>query len=385
MRIAWLSPYLPAPATSGGRIRIDQLARSLSHHELHLFARLGGDDAPLDSLPKGSLDVWASVCAERESRAGFSMRTPALPRTFPPALHQKLLDADHSKPFDVLIAEHCYSLHGLPRLSRAPVILNEHNVESEYWLGEFRDTRKPNRLKEYLRWRAFERQCWRRADAVTAVSKRDARRIERFSSGSCQVISNGVTAGNYRYVPPSERTGNAILFVGMMSYQPNVVAARTLAREVLPRVQQHIPDATLTIAGRAPNPKVRALSNPSVRVTGTLANLAGLFDEHAVYANPIRFGGGSSLKTLEPLICGLPLAAGSFAVRGFSLEPGRHYLQADADDALAEQVLHALTNRSQLDTMAKQARLLATRYAWPTLTQPFAQLVEQHSHGRTSS
>lgn len=388
MRIAWLCPYLPAPANSGGRIRITELARPLSKHDLVLFCSLGNDDDEPGLLPPQALAHFQTVHSDRERTVFWSLRTPGLPRAFPRSLHKRLIEEDRRAPFDLAIAEHCYATYRLPRLSRAPLLLNEHNIESDYWLGEFWKKRAPNRLPHFVRWRAFERKSWKRADAVTAVSERDARRIEAVRGDSCLVVGNGISLEDYDYVSPSKRGGNRVLFVGMMSYEPNVVAATLLATEVIPRVRRVFPDATLTIGGRAPNARVRALESASVQVTGTVSSLRQLFNEHAVYANPVAFGGGSSLKTLEPLATGLPLVASEFAVRGYALSGGRHYLPANQPDEMADAICRVLGERARFDDIAVRGREIAESHAWSELVQPFTRLVERlsangHSGGRS--
>lgn len=381
MRIAWVTPYLPAPANSGGRIRITRFVESLSGNEIELFVRLGKDDPPLESMRSSDLTGFETIHSEREARAMGTLRTPGLPRSFPSGLHARLAERHQQRPFDAVIAEHCYSVRGLPRLAGAPLVLNEHNVESDYWAGEFRSKHSPHLLFEYARWRSFEARMWNVADAVTAVSQRDATRIEKIRR-PCLVVPNGISLESYEYRAPSSRRGNSILFVGMMSYEPNVLAANVLAREVLPRVKERYPDASLTLAGRDPSPRVRCLANDSIRVTGTLADLRSIFSAHAVYANPVRFGGGSSLKVLEPLAAGLPLVAGDFATRGFDLVDGRQFLRADDNDSMVDCICRVLESRFEFDEMAERARVFAAAHAWSVLTKPFVDLVVRAAAGQ---
>ena len=47
------------------------------------------------------------------------------------------------------------------------------------------------------------RACWKAADAITAVSKADAKRIEAFTGRHCVVMPNGIDPSNYHYKAPS--------------------------------------------------------------------------------------------------------------------------------------------------------------------------------------
>jgi len=40
MNVAWITPYVPAPVTTGGSVRQHRLAEALAAHaDVHLFAR----------------------------------------------------------------------------------------------------------------------------------------------------------------------------------------------------------------------------------------------------------------------------------------------------------------------------------------------------------
>lgn len=377
MRIAWICPYLPAPTNTGGRIRIAQIARSLAHHDLSLYARLAPDDVNPDELPADALRTWRRVRSAPAKRVSLTVKTPQLAKSFDPALRRLIARDDEREPFDLVIVEHCYAMHDLPKFQRAPVVLNEHNVESDYWFRELLRTGNPRRLVEYARWRAYERSCWNIADAITAVSKADARRIEAFTGRHCLVMPNGIDPEKYEFRAPSQRAGNGVLFVGVMSYEPNIAAAQWVAKKVMPRLRKRIPNATFTVAGRDPSPRVRALANDYVKVTGTVKDLAPLFAEHAVYVSAVNSGGGSSLKVLEPLLAGLPLVGLPFAVRGYDLAPGIHYHGAmDVDDAV-NAVARILEDRASADEISERGRAYALKYAWSEVAKPFVTFVDE--------
>ena len=374
MRIAWVCPYLPAPENSGGRIRISSLVRAFAQDELHLYARFAEDDPPRDEIRPEKLPPWRSIHGSCARWPRFTRPiTPLLPLSFPREVLDLLGEDDSRHPFDAVIVEHCYSAHWLPRLRRAAVVLSEHNVESEYFRKAVR-SRPRQALKnalEFLRWRRYEAKIWRRADAITVVSERDRNRVHGVRPDSGIVVPNGVAIERYRFIPASRRSGNAILFVGLLSYQPNVDAAKLLATEVLPLVRRRIPDATLTIAGRDPLSNVRALESPSVRITGTVPNIAALYDEHADFANPGTVGGGSSLTVLEALATGLPLVCSPFAARGYGLESERHYISASSPREVAGALCRVLERRSELDGLAERGRRIAEAHAWNELAERF--------------
>jgi glycosyltransferase involved in cell wall biosynthesis len=275
------------------------------------------------------------------------------------------------------VVEHCYSGRDVHPLSGATVILNEHNVESSYWRHMLESPHwTVIKTLQLLRiWRRYERAVWQAVDYVTAVSEGDAAVIR--SRRVAKVFPNGVNVERFTFRLPSQRTSNAILFVGLMSYQPNIEAALFLAKRVMPLLRELVPDATLTIAGRDPIPRVRQLANEHIRVTGTVSDISCLFDEHAVYAMPLMTGAGTSLKALEPLAAGLPLIASPFAVRGHGLQESVHFRSAQSTTEFAQLLAESLTRRAAFDDMAVKGRHFAEAHSWEKIRTDFSQWVTQ--------
>jgi len=381
MRVAWLTPYLPFPENTGGRIRIARLARGLAPHaNLSLFSCLSQHDA-LTTLPSpAELGPWSEVyTAPRvESLGPFSLK-PDPARRMPPELARELAAADAREPFDAVVVEHCYAIEALPSLRRAAIVVAEHNIESQYYARAAK--RAPHKLVEYWSWRRYERAVWGRAHQVVTVSEQDAHVIRQAAPGKGVVVCNGTRLDAFRFVPPSERKGSAILYVGMLDYPPNIEAAKTLALEILPLVRKVVPEASLTLCGRSAGKEVRALASDHVHVTGTLPEVFSVFDRHAAYAMPLQHGAGSSLKVLEPLAAGLPLVASAFGVRGYHLE-NDEYLRADDAPGFAHALTRILTTRATLDGMAERGRRAAQRYSWKSLGARFAEIVIQTVRAR---
>lgn len=377
MRVAWLTPYLPAPENSGGRIRIAAMARAFAGEDVELYTRLAPDDGdPAVLLPPGGVHPWPRVHAARADGVWLPrLRVPEVALSFPRQLMDALGAAHARRPYDAVIAEHCYAMHGLPPLPGAALVLCEHNVESAYWRVRL-SPRDPGTLRPWLAWRAFERRAWRRADAITAVTAADARAIGAYIGRPVTHIANGIDLSRYAYRPASARRTPGILFVGTLSYDPNIAAARTLALGVMPAVWREHPQAVATLAGRDPSAEVRALAGPRVKVTGTLAEMAPVFEEQAVYVSMLDLGAGSSLKILEPLASGIPLVASPFAVRGFPLEADVHYLRAETAAEAAAHVRAVLAAPQRYDAMVARAAELARRYDWADLGRRFRGVVE---------
>ncbi|MEY4575336.1 MAG: hypothetical protein RL701_39, partial [Pseudomonadota bacterium] len=315
MKIALFAPYFPAPAFSGGRIRIQHFARALARRgEVHLFAQAHAREAG-DARARAEAALYASV---RVVHAGFTPplfvnwgRAQRVRRGSPAQLSAAFARAHAHEPFDVIAVAHSHAAAAAFQ-SGVPWLLDEHNVESRYLAAKLQAGGGELRWwhqRELARMRGWERACWRAATEVVAVTEDDAKQISELRTTPAVHVPNGVDVSALAFTPPAARSGANILFVGLMDHPPNVQAAQLLAHEIMPRVWAGRPDARLVLCGANPARVVSALAGPRITVTGRVPTLAPHLAEARVFANCLVFGAGSSLKVLEALAAGVPLVS----------------------------------------------------------------------------
>jgi glycosyltransferase involved in cell wall biosynthesis len=378
LRVAVFAPYLPAPAATGGRIRIHRLATALSElAQVELFAAAASDELRADRV-QSALACYAGVhvAPSRFDSLPGAFRPARVRSGAPRALAAKFRRAHEERRFDVIVAEHSHT--AAPALELAvPLVLDEHNIESDYLLAREHARGKPNfwLRREIAALRRWERRAWRRATEVVCVSSSDAEQVNAARERPAIVIPNGVDLRSVPFRRPSERDGFDVLFVGLMSHAPNVVAARFLALEVMPLVLRDEPRARLVLCGMNPAREVLALADEHTQVTGFVPSVQPFLDASAVYANPLRHGAGTSLKVLEALAAGVPLVSTAIGVRGFELAVGGDYRQAETAAEFAREILATFRDRVSSDTTAARGRAFAERHEWSGLARKFADLV----------
>lgn len=374
-RIGWVCPYLPWPQNSGGRLRIHHLARGLAGDELLLFAFPAPDDPDPRTLDQDETRFPWTAChlfQADELRKHRELFIPASATRTPPGLGQALAAAHAERPLDAVIIEHCYAAGGLVWPAGVPALLDEHNIESDYHRRRAQESRDPRLAIEYLGWRRFERAVWQRVAGVSVVCAEDARVVDRVRRARACIAENAVEASRYTFKPPSRRRGHQILLAGHLSYEPNVRAAMYLAEQVLPRLLPLVPEASLDLAGRRPMAEVRALAGPRVQVLADVESLESLYDSSAACALPITLGAGTSLKVLEVLQTGVPLIATEFAVRGFGLRAGSHYLRAENPEEFAHALAAVLQEPTRFDELAQTGYTHSRALTWERSAERFA-------------
>jgi len=223
------------------------------------------------------------------------------------------------------------------------IVIDFHNVESALLEAQDR-ARLPRPLRAAApflfrgRWaeaKRLDREAIALADTIWTCSRQDealARSLAGCAVNSA-VIPNPVPlwCGEFRAERGKSPEKPGILFIGHLGYPPNKAAVRRLAGSIMPRILRRFPEARLTVAGRRPNARLKALAgkSPFVDIVADPADLAPLYRAADMVLLPLSEGGGSRIKVLEALAVGVPVVATAKAVEGLDLHPGRHYLAAE--------------------------------------------------------
>jgi glycosyltransferase involved in cell wall biosynthesis len=212
----------------------------------------------------------------------------------------------------------------------------------------------------------IERRVIPRYDVVTTVAEADAARLRALTPGArIEVVPNGVDADRFRTGSRAQHEDERIVFVGAMSYAPNIAAVEYFARQVLPLIRSARPNAQFAIVGRDPAPSVLSLAGDGVEVTGEVEDVRPHMEEAAVVVVPMQSGSGIKNKILEALAMERAVVATPLAVEGIGATPGEHLVVANGARQLADAVLRLLADPDERRRLGGAGRRLVTdRYTW---------------------
>lgn len=382
MEVLFLSPWLPWPLNSGGKLRTFNLIRSVAPWaRVHLRAVLEPDQGQAD------VDAIAPYCASLKAypreAAGPLMRlthskmerwfhSPALIR----AVRQELEDND----FDLVHIDELLHARILPPQNsgrRPPVVQHHHKLDLDF---AQRNTEIGGLERRFDAWKIsrLERESADRHQHHLLCSEDDASILrERYPGLDCSVVPSGYDPDYFR--PPSEppkRSDANLCFVGSMDYLPNVGAMSHFVETVLPQIHATRPDVTLTIVGRNPTAGIRALAeHPAVEVTGGVPDVRPWLSRSAAMVVPLTIGGGTRLKIVEAMAMECPVISTTIGAEGLGMEHGRELLLADGDAACVQAVLATL---SDPEASAKRARVAAdyvrAQLTWSRLSERLARV-----------
>jgi GT2 family glycosyltransferase len=190
------------------------------------------------------------------------------------------------------------------------------------------------------------------ADQVVAVSQSERETFRRHGIDRVEILGHSLetTPGQASF---DSRSG--LLFVGAIHEDsPNADSLIWFLKDVYPRICRQLGQVPMTIAGVNQSEAVRALAEPSVRITGHLPSLQGLYSESRVFIAPTRYAAGIPHKVHEAAAYGLPVVATPLLAEQLDWSEREIAIAGDAE-AFAARCVEIYTNSEEWNRLREAA------------------------------
>ena len=387
--ILFITRNMPAPAGSGGTQRAMHLLRAVARHgpvDLLMLHR-AIDTEPVTAtfdpvLPlvrtcrKFQIDEWAPFWTRpsalpwrvRQAREALTNRSTEAPQ-FSTRTVRSISNLLPQETYDLIFACRLSSAWIADQLIARGVLTSSRRVvELDDLLSVFRrrqiEMSKPrkdwlDRIIEHREVRAIEsaeRTVVRTWDAVSLAGDQDATQLTLRTGRFVHVVPNVVDRPE---IPVGDGNGSRILFVGHLSYDPNVLGLTRFMVEIWPQVRIQLPTARLDIVGVAPDPALAKLAaNSGAQLHANVPSVEPFYRDCDFVIAPIWDGGGTRIKILEAMAYGRPVVSTTIGAEGLHVSPGVHALIADSSSEFAEAVVRMARDHELRQRLACQARRL---------------------------
>jgi polysaccharide biosynthesis protein PslH len=374
MNILFFAKRFPLPMDTGGKIRTGRMLVELNQTDsvtlvchverpqdepyLKEVDRLCQNFFPIPwkEVPKFSFRFYWKCFAGM-----FSPYPITVLHDYDPALQSALQNILQANAFDIVICDFLQPSLNLKGLEGPPMILFQHNVESEI----------PYRHYVYASWNLkwfwqnqwkkmeqFEASTCRDFSGVITVSERDRRLLmDRSQNSHIYSIPTGV---DLEYFCPA---GNVmeeqdLVFTGSLDWLPNEDAILYFVADILPILKRERRGLICTIVGRNPSPMFleRMRDIPEIRVVGWVADVRPYVHKHQIFFLPLRIGGGTRIKVYEAMAMGKAVVSTSVGVEGLPVIHNENVMVADTPEGFATAILELLENQTKRKALGRSAR-----------------------------
>lgn len=383
-QVLFLTPRFPFPLDKGDKLRAYHQIRVLSErHRIDLCA-LSHEPVPPES--RSALEPFCDrIEVIHLSRARSWLRMAGAPLRGMPLQVAYFFSTAARRQIERLVAEWnpdhlVFQLARTAEYARGlkiPKTLDYMDAFSRglaQRVGACNPAVRPILRHEQRAVRAYERTIFDRFDNLTIISDSDREAIDHPEKSRIRLVPNGVDLETFS--PRKAATSEHVLFVGNMSYPPNVMAAQVLARQVFPIVLASRPQCRLLIAGTAPTRAVQRLRSASVAVTGWVEDIPQCYARARVFAAPMIAATGVQNKLLQAMAMAVPCVTTPLANQALGAGPDEVMLAQSAED-FAAALIQLLDDPRRARRLGLKGRELITRrFRWHQAVQPLADLLD---------
>jgi polysaccharide biosynthesis protein PslH len=406
MRILWLSHLIPYPPKGGVLQRSYHLVNELAkYHEIDVLAFNQKDlIGPLfPNLPQAIAEADAAIgaiCGRHsflpipcdEQRWGkYKLAIKSLFTA--PYNISWLKSAEYACTLSQWLAEKKYDVVHFDTVSLIPFfnqiprgiakVLDHHNIESHMLLrradNEKNLLKKVYFLQEGYRLQHYEKRFCPQFELNITCSDIDTDRLRTLSpASSVLTVPNGVDL-NYFKPDGSETAPNRLIFIGTMTWYPNIEAVLYIAEQLWHSLRQHHPDLEIDIIGANPPERIRNLAqtHPGFNVHGFIDDVRPYLNRATVYVCPIRDGGGTKLKILDAMAMGKCIVAHPIACEGIKVTNGTDVCFAEHNADFVNQIDAMLRNQNARQAIGVRARvLMESHYGYEAIGKQFSATLE---------
>lgn len=377
MKILQISPQLPFPLDSGGRIGIYNILRELCRNgaDVTLFA-FSKEDVQAEHVSH-----LQEFCTPIPYRYNTNNTIPKIIKYFllnKPIFTEKFFTNRIRKDFEKLLPSLEFDLihvdHTslaslgiwLKEITRKPLGLFLHNVEWIIW-QRYLEKCNPSTpswifLKQQTNLlRNAEANSISMSDISFVLTQHDYERAKELSpNANIVVVPFGVDLNFWQIDESIQRNPYEIVYATTHTWKHNVSGLKWFLDEVFPLVLESTPQAILTVLGK--NPPLWLKNYRNVNIIGYVPQVQSYYNRANISISPLFVGGGVRVKILEAMAMELPVVSTSIGAEGITAKSNDGLFIADESKKFADVIIQLMNNFDGARLCGSRARKFIERY-----------------------
>ncbi len=358
--IILLMKFIPAPAYSGGAKRNLSWLKFLSkHYKVNLigFFDKKYNDSKISDLKKYNINIY-----------GFTFKRNIIKNSLKSLMfHKSLINLQYyDKNIKTLLnsmlqnnnilfimCEELAMMNYCMNLN-IPIYFDDHNIE--YILMNRTANYNSLPLKLFLKREAKlikkeELKSFKKAKKIFVVSDTDKQQINNEYNNKAIVVNN---CYEILKKPTLQDLQKNIVFVGNVSWKPNLHGIKHFIQNIFPKVLQKENDIILHVIGSNIPKQIKQItsSNIVIHENASEREKNKIIDESRICIVPVYFGSGTRIKILEYWAHYKPVISTTIGAEGLKKSSGTYI--CDDDDQFANQIIDLMNDKNRINKMGEE-------------------------------
>ncbi len=214
---------------------------------------------------------------------------------------------------------------------------------------------------EAKRLQQYERSIFDYFEKKTIISDQDKQMIHHPERNKIIQIPNGIDASFFEYEKTKKEYD--FVFVGNMSYPPNIDAVVYIAKNILPFIE----NSTLLISGASPSTSVIELarSTKNITLTGWVDDIRESYAKGQIFLAPMMIGTGLQNKLLEAMAMGIPCITTSLANNAIGAIHQKEILVGETQEDFLKLIKKLQCDDKFADSIAQKGKeFVKKQFSW---------------------
>jgi sugar transferase (PEP-CTERM/EpsH1 system associated) len=262
-------------------------------------------------------------------------------------------------------AEYVKNIHSIPKTLDYMDALSSgllRRAENAKPIAKFILKLEGNRVKIY------ENKIFDYFNHHTIISKQDKKLIQHPNQKDITIIPNGIDDYFYNYSNPSLKKEYDLVFVGNLSYPPNIESCTYIVTEILPLFKAKDIELKVLLSGVNPSQKIQKFNDlDNVTISGWVDDIRESYLKGKIFIAPLFIGTGLQNKLLEAMALKTPCITTSLANNALGGRSNSELLIADTLVEFEAAINLLLTNSTKAKEITEKAQsFVKVNFDWET-------------------
>ena len=240
---------------------------------------------------------------------------------------------------------------------------------SKFW-------QKPFVKMEWQRMKRFENLAFEFFSNHIIISSSDRNEIAHINNKNIKIIPNGIDANYYQKILTDKIYD--LIFIGNLSYVPNIEAAKYISKKIFPLLQEKVPNIKILISGSNPAKKVLRLSNENIKVTGWVDDIRETYCSGKVFFAPMSLGSGLQNKLLEAMSLGIPCITSNLCNESLGATDMKNIIIGNSVEQYISQILNILSKPELISEIGKNGReFVNKKFSWESSNKILMEILKR--------
>lgn len=234
---------------------------------------------------------------------------------------------------------------------------------------------KPFVIMEFQRLKRFENLAFEFFNKHIIISENDRKEIAHNKKNEIEIIGNGIDTNYFQKIETEIKY--ELVFIGNLSYLPNIEAANFIAKEVLPKLLEKLPRIKILIAGSNPSKRVLKLANNNIEVQGWVEDIRKTYSSGKIFFAPMTIGSGLQNKLLEAMSTSIPCITSELSNRSLKAVEKKNILIGRSVNEYVNHITSLLNDEKKRIIIGESGRkYVIENFNWKTANDKLLRLLK---------